>query len=106
MTKAGVIHFTRYMAVRLASSGVRVNCISPGGVFNRQERSFVKNYIHRTPLGRMADETQALRDRIRAVLPPEELRRWEALEALAPGERTREQAQLHARLSAKGLAAP
>ena len=56
--------------------------------------------------GRMAQETQALRDQIRARLPPGELRQWEALEALAPGERTRSQAQLHTRLSAKGLAAP
>jgi len=33
-TKAGVIQMTKYFAVELAKSGVRVNSISPGGVFN------------------------------------------------------------------------
>lgn len=55
-TKAGIIHMTRYYAVHLASSGIRVNAISPGGVFNNQKESFVKNYENRTPLGRMAND--------------------------------------------------
>ncbi|MFH0737375.1 MAG: SDR family oxidoreductase [Candidatus Micrarchaeota archaeon] len=56
-TKAGVIHMTRYLAVYLARYGIRVNCISPGGLFNNQAPGFVKNYEYKTPLGRMADET-------------------------------------------------
>jgi NAD(P)-dependent dehydrogenase (short-subunit alcohol dehydrogenase family) len=53
-TKAGIIHFSRYLAVYLAKRGVRVNTISPGGVLRAQHRSFVKKYADKTPLGRMA----------------------------------------------------
>lgn len=54
-TKAGVIHFTRYLAVYLARHSVTVNAISPGGVFNAQAPFFVKGYERKTPLGRMAN---------------------------------------------------
>lgn len=57
-SKAAVIHMTKYFAVFLAKFGIRVNCISPGGVFNHQGEDFVKNYSLRTPMGRMADETE------------------------------------------------
>jgi NAD(P)-dependent dehydrogenase (short-subunit alcohol dehydrogenase family) len=56
-TKAGVIHMTRYLAAYLARHGIRVNCISPGGLFNSQAPEFVKNYEYKTPMGRMADDT-------------------------------------------------
>ena len=55
MTKAGVIHFTRYMARYLAPYGIRVNCLSPGGIFDNQASFFVENYIYKTPLGRMGE---------------------------------------------------
>jgi len=54
-TKAGVIQMTRYLATHLAPHGIRVNAISPGGVFNHQRAAFVRNYSRKTPLGRMAD---------------------------------------------------
>lgn len=57
-TKAGVIQMTKYFAVHLAAAGIRVNCVSPGGVFNPhapQGDDFVKNYSARCPMGRMAD---------------------------------------------------
>ncbi len=53
-TKAGVIHFTRYLAAYLAKNQITANTISPGGVFNNQAKFFVKNYEYKTPLGRMA----------------------------------------------------
>jgi NAD(P)-dependent dehydrogenase (short-subunit alcohol dehydrogenase family) len=56
-TKAGVIHLTRYLAVYLAPHGIRVNAISPGGVFNHQDPEFVTNYCAKAPLGRMATPT-------------------------------------------------
>ncbi len=51
--KGGVIAFTKYLATYYASSGVRANVISPGGVLDGQSPSFVKCYVKRTPLGRM-----------------------------------------------------
>ncbi|MDP9260662.1 MAG: SDR family oxidoreductase, partial [Actinomycetota bacterium] len=52
-TKAGVIQMTRWFAVHLAPQRIRVNCISPGGVFAHQTADFVASYEQRTPLGRM-----------------------------------------------------
>ena len=55
MTKAGVVHFTRYLARYAAPYGIRVNCLSPGGVFANQRPEFVENYVYKTPLGRMGE---------------------------------------------------
>lgn len=52
-TKAGIIHFTHYLAAYLAPYGITANAISPGGVFLNQNASFVRNYENKTPLGRM-----------------------------------------------------
>ena len=57
-SKAAIIQMTKYFAVFLADFGIRVNCISPGGVFNNQGEDFVKNYSNRTPMKRMAKETE------------------------------------------------
>jgi len=54
MTKAGVIMLTKYMAAHFAKYNIQSNCISLGGIFNKQADSFVRNYINKTPAGRMA----------------------------------------------------
>lgn len=53
--KAGMIQLTRYLAVYFGSRGVRVNSLSPGGLFSPgMPVEFVLNYAERVPLGRMA----------------------------------------------------
>jgi NAD(P)-dependent dehydrogenase (short-subunit alcohol dehydrogenase family) len=56
-TKAGVIQMTKYFAVNLANQNIRVNTVSPGGIYNPanpQSEKFIENYSQRCPLGRMA----------------------------------------------------
>ena len=55
-SKAAVIQMTRYFAVHAAPFGVRVNCVSPGGIFNYQGEDFLRNYSQRAPMNRMASE--------------------------------------------------
>jgi NAD(P)-dependent dehydrogenase (short-subunit alcohol dehydrogenase family) len=52
--KGGIINFTRYLATYLAPYNIRVNSISPGGIYDKQSPSFVKRYCKEVPLGRMA----------------------------------------------------
>jgi|MDTF01.1.fsa_nt_gb NAD(P)-dependent dehydrogenase (short-subunit alcohol dehydrogenase family) len=52
--KGGIISFSKYMASYFAKSGVRVNVVAPGGIFNNQENPFLSKYTNRVPLGRMA----------------------------------------------------
>ena len=54
-SKAAIIQLTKYYAVHLSKYKIRVNCISPGGIFNNQNKKFIKNYIKKVPLKRIAD---------------------------------------------------
>lgn len=55
VSKGGLIQLTRWLATTMAPD-VRVNAISPGGVYRQQPEVFVQRYVNRTPLRRMAKE--------------------------------------------------
>ena len=59
--KHGLVGLTRYLATYWADKGVRVNALSPGGVYVDQPEDFVRRLSDLIPLGRMArrDENRA-----------------------------------------------
>lgn len=54
-TKAGLINLTRYLATYWAPHGIRVNALSPGGVYADHDPVFVRNLTDRIPMARMAN---------------------------------------------------
>jgi len=54
VAKSGIISMTRYLATYWAKKGIRVNCISPAGVYKKHDKKFVEQLSQRIPLGRMA----------------------------------------------------
>lgn len=53
--KGGIISYSRFLATVFGKHNIRVNCISPGGVYDKSmSKRFVKNYCKNVPLGRMA----------------------------------------------------
>jgi NAD(P)-dependent dehydrogenase (short-subunit alcohol dehydrogenase family) len=54
-SKAAVVNLTRYFARLWGPYGVRVNALSPAGVFAGQDEEFRRKYSARIPLGRMAE---------------------------------------------------
>ncbi len=57
-TKAGIINFTRYLSTYWAEQGIRVNSLSPGGVYAGHDPQFVGQVTSRIPLARMAHEDE------------------------------------------------
>ena len=55
VTKAGVLGFTRYLAAYYAGKNIRVNALTPGGVYNDHDEVFTAQYNARTVLGRNAN---------------------------------------------------
>lgn len=58
VSKAGVIALTKYLATYLGETGVRVNCISPGGIFNDHTGLFLERFSKLNPMGRMAQKEE------------------------------------------------
>lgn len=54
-SKAGVIGLTRWLATWWGREGIRINCVTPGGVYNQHNPEFTSAYANRSPMGRMAD---------------------------------------------------
>jgi NAD(P)-dependent dehydrogenase (short-subunit alcohol dehydrogenase family) len=51
--KGGIINFTKYLASYYGPHNLRVNCVSPGGIFDQQPERFVQNYEQKVPMRRM-----------------------------------------------------
>ena len=58
ITKSAILNLTRYLATYWAKKNVRVNTLSPAGIFNNQDKEFLVEYNKRMPLGRMANENE------------------------------------------------
>jgi len=53
--KGGIINFTRYLSSYYGHSGIRINCVSPGGIFDNQNPSFISRYEAKVPMGRLGN---------------------------------------------------
>lgn len=57
-SKAGVVGLSLHLASYWAKSNVRVNTLSPGGVYSGQNAKFIENYSKKVPLNRMAKKEE------------------------------------------------
>jgi NAD(P)-dependent dehydrogenase (short-subunit alcohol dehydrogenase family) len=55
--KGGLVNLTRYLAAYYGKYQVRVNAVSPGGIFDNQNETFVNNYNKKVPMKRMGNST-------------------------------------------------
>jgi 2-deoxy-D-gluconate 3-dehydrogenase len=58
VTKSGVLGLTRYLAAYYNGTDIRVNALTPGGVYNNHDDVFLKAYNARTVMGRMANKDE------------------------------------------------
>ena len=58
VTKAGILGLTQYLSTYYAGKNIRVNALSPGGVFNGHDEAFVQAYSARAVIGRMAEKDE------------------------------------------------
>lgn len=59
-SKAGLINMTKYMAAHFGKYNIQTNAISPGGIFNNQDKEFVNNYEDKTPMQRMGEASDLI----------------------------------------------
>ncbi len=55
VVKHGLVGLTKYLSTYWADKNIRVNAISPGGIYTNQPEAFVKRLANLIPMGRMAE---------------------------------------------------
>jgi len=58
VSKHGVIGLTKYLATLWADKGVRVNALTPGGIYNNHQQLFLERFQQLNPIGRMSDKSE------------------------------------------------
>ena len=58
VVKAGLVGLTKYLATYWNEDGIRVNSLSPGGIYDGQPEEFVKKLSSLIPMGRMANRDE------------------------------------------------
>ena len=57
LIKQNIVYVSKYFSKYVIGSGISINCISPGGVFDNQNKNFVKNYSKLTNFKGMMSKT-------------------------------------------------
>jgi len=58
VSKHGVVSLTKYLATLWAEKGVRVNSLTPGGIYNGHQGLFLERFKQLNPIGRMSEKTE------------------------------------------------
>jgi 2-deoxy-D-gluconate 3-dehydrogenase len=58
VTKAGILGLTKYLAAYYAGKNIRVNALTPGGIYDGHDEEFVQAYAARAVLGRMGEKNE------------------------------------------------
>lgn len=58
VSKHGVVALTKFIATLWAEKGVRVNALTPGGIFNNHQGLFLERFSQLNPIGRMSEKEE------------------------------------------------
>jgi NAD(P)-dependent dehydrogenase (short-subunit alcohol dehydrogenase family) len=58
ISKAGIVQLTKYLASYYRETDIRINCLTPGGVYDDHDDRFAQQYSYRTTIGRMAEKDE------------------------------------------------
>lgn len=56
--KSGLLGLTKFLAAYYMNTSIRVNMLTPSGIWNQHDKEFAANYSARTILGRMSEKNE------------------------------------------------